>query len=361
MPMNLVIQEKRKALGFTQEQVAAYLNVSTPAVSKWENGSTSPDIALLPPLARLLKIDLNTLFCFQEDISQPEISYFCNEIKTIAQTKGIAESFEMARRKICEYPHNETLLHCLVFQLDGLLIMSGLSSDEMCQYDDMLVAWYRHLAESKDSKISNSANYMLVSRFIRKGDYDKAQEVLDLMPDKEDMISSMADKLMLQVIIYQHQGKAEKASRELQNALLIALNKVQMLLYKLVDAELATGEIEIAKKIADKASQMPELFDLWEYNAFVAPFQIAVAEKNADQCICNLRKMLAAVLRPWNMSNSPLFYRIAKTSDSKQISDPKQMLPAIISEMERNSANSFLQNCDEFKELISEYKELIEK
>jgi len=35
MPMNLVIQEKRKALGLTQEQVAEYLNVSTPAVNKW--------------------------------------------------------------------------------------------------------------------------------------------------------------------------------------------------------------------------------------------------------------------------------------------------------------------------------------
>ena len=38
MPMNQVIQEKRKALGLTQEQVAAYLHVSAPAVNKWEKG-----------------------------------------------------------------------------------------------------------------------------------------------------------------------------------------------------------------------------------------------------------------------------------------------------------------------------------
>ncbi len=42
MPMNLVIQERRKELGLTQEQVAEYLNVSIPAVSKWEKGTTSP-------------------------------------------------------------------------------------------------------------------------------------------------------------------------------------------------------------------------------------------------------------------------------------------------------------------------------
>lgn len=36
--MNMVIQEKRRELGLTQEQLAQYLGVSTPAVSKWEKG-----------------------------------------------------------------------------------------------------------------------------------------------------------------------------------------------------------------------------------------------------------------------------------------------------------------------------------
>lgn len=196
---------------------------------------------------------------------------------------------------------------------------------------------------------------MLVSRFIRKGDYDTAQEILDFMPDKEEIISSMADKRMLQVIIYQHQGKTEEAAKDLQNALLMTLNKLQMLLYKLVDAELLSGELQTAKSIADKASQMVKLFDLWEYNSFVAPLQIAGAEKNADECICILRKMLAAMLTPWDMGSSPLFYRISKAKTSSL----KQMLPAILSELERDSAYDFLQDCDEFKELISEYKTLV--
>ena len=105
MPMNLVIQEKRKELGLTQEQVAEYLNVSIPAVSKWEKGSTSPDISLLAPLARLLKIDLNTLFCFQEDMSQEEIGYFCREVAALIQSKGIAAGFEAAAQKIHRWPN----------------------------------------------------------------------------------------------------------------------------------------------------------------------------------------------------------------------------------------------------------------
>lgn len=61
MKISQIIREKRKQLGLTQENVAEYLGVSIPAVSKWENGTTYPDIMLLPALARLLRTDLNTL------------------------------------------------------------------------------------------------------------------------------------------------------------------------------------------------------------------------------------------------------------------------------------------------------------
>lgn len=351
MPMNLIIQEKRKELGFTQEQVAEYLNVSIPAVSKWEKGITCPDFSLLAPLARFLKIDLNTLCCFHENMSQQEISLFCKEIETIARTRDIAQSFESAKQKVHEYPHDETLLQCLTFQLDGLLTFSGLLPEERRPYDEIILRWYRRLTESKDDKISNSANYMIVSRFIRQGDYDKAQEILDMIPDKADMINGMADKLMLQVLIYQHQGKADRAARELQNALLTAINKVQMLLMKMVDAELAAGEIQNAKSISKKSSQMTELFDLWSYNSFVAPLQVAGTEKNADECIRLLQKMLSAMLTPWDMSKSPLYCRIAKPP-----ADSKQMLSAILSEMEQEPAYDFLRKHESFHPLITKYK-----
>lgn len=68
MPMNTIVKEKRKELGLTQEQVADYLGVSTPAVSKWEKGASYPDVSLLPALARLLKIDLNTLMCLKKNL-----------------------------------------------------------------------------------------------------------------------------------------------------------------------------------------------------------------------------------------------------------------------------------------------------
>ena len=118
--------------------------------------------------------------------------------------------------------------------------------------DTKISDWYLHLAESNDEKIRNSANYMRVNRYIRKGKTDAAQEVLDTIQDKTDLISTLPDKLMLQVSIYMQQQKAELAALELEKALFKEITRVQMLLTKLIDAELASGNTESACKIAVK-------------------------------------------------------------------------------------------------------------
>ena len=46
MKINEIIKEKRLALGYTQEQLAKFLNLTTPAVNKWERG-VSPNKRIL--------------------------------------------------------------------------------------------------------------------------------------------------------------------------------------------------------------------------------------------------------------------------------------------------------------------------
>lgn len=55
------ISTHRKALGLTQMQLAAQLQVSNRTVSKWENGDGFPDISLLPGLAGALDITIDEL------------------------------------------------------------------------------------------------------------------------------------------------------------------------------------------------------------------------------------------------------------------------------------------------------------
>jgi len=52
----------RKEKGLTQEALAGQLGVSFQAVSKWENGQSCPDIALLPLLAEVFEVSVDSLF-----------------------------------------------------------------------------------------------------------------------------------------------------------------------------------------------------------------------------------------------------------------------------------------------------------
>ena len=56
----------RKIRNMTQEQLAAQLGISAPAVSKWETGSSYPDITLLAPLARALGTNLDMIRYFTQ-------------------------------------------------------------------------------------------------------------------------------------------------------------------------------------------------------------------------------------------------------------------------------------------------------
>jgi len=51
----------RKRNGFTQEELAAKLEISAQAISKWENGHTLPETAVLPQLAKLLNTSIDSI------------------------------------------------------------------------------------------------------------------------------------------------------------------------------------------------------------------------------------------------------------------------------------------------------------
>ena len=50
MTLGKVIRKYRKGKSMTQEEMAARLGVSAPAVNKWENENSYPDIMLLAPI-----------------------------------------------------------------------------------------------------------------------------------------------------------------------------------------------------------------------------------------------------------------------------------------------------------------------
>ena len=87
------IRELRRANNLTQEQLAATLNISAQAVSKWEMGASYPDMTMIPTLAVLFKVSLDELFDFDvknvdkeiEDIRLEFNKYFWSNFEKAEQ------------------------------------------------------------------------------------------------------------------------------------------------------------------------------------------------------------------------------------------------------------------------------------
>ena len=61
MNIGKIITDRRKTLGLTQQMLADKLNLSFQAISKWETGTSCPDISLLPALAAALNMSIDSL------------------------------------------------------------------------------------------------------------------------------------------------------------------------------------------------------------------------------------------------------------------------------------------------------------
>ena len=68
------ISRKRRELGMTQQHLADRLNISVQAVSKWENGSTFPNVELLPELSKAMEVTVDELLSGCEKDGE-ELSY----------------------------------------------------------------------------------------------------------------------------------------------------------------------------------------------------------------------------------------------------------------------------------------------
>ena len=347
MPMNQIIQARRRALGLTQEQVAERLGVTAPAVNKWEKGTNFPDVTLLPALARLLETDLNELFCFRENPGPEEIARFSQELAELTRREGAEAGFARAQRELRVFPNCSALRCQCAVLLEGLLLLEGRSPDAP-PFGDALRAWYEACADCADEEVRSRAQYMLAGHRLRAGDASGAQEMLDRLPERVH-----ADGRLMQAELYIRRGETEAARALLERAVLEGVNEVQGFLWKLADAELACDDADAAEEIAGISRDAAALFGLWDYSARIGPLQVALARRDAPQCVRLLRRLLEASQEGWNPAQSVLYRHIAGGRGRPALA---RMLEPLLNDMETNPDYAFLRGEAAFVELIREFR-----
>lgn len=341
MNIHQIIKEKRKALSLTQEQVASYLGVSTPAVSKWENGSTYPDITLLPALARLLKTDLNTLLSFQEDLTDTEVADFVNELDRIIQEENYDTAFQIALDKFHAYPTCENLIYSVVFYLHGAMLLYNVQEQEV--YTELLEPFYKDLSASENPEIREQAVTMLISYHEERGEFEKAEELIRALP------SSSIDKEKRFAILYTRQKNYSEAVKLWEHQVLDCVSGFQTACLNLLEISLKENRIEDANFYADVFEQVSHLCYLAPWIPLIARLQLSIHEQDKEGCLSTLKELLSAMKKPWQPQKSPL-YRHMKGNVSFLAEKLQSLLKE---ELQSGDDFSFLKDCEEYQRLLA--------
>jgi transcriptional regulator with XRE-family HTH domain len=106
------IRDLRKKNDLTQEKLADYLGVSYQAVSKWETGVSSPDLSLIRPLTKLLRVSADELLGIEGD-SDARFDELERMYRDTYTTGDLGERWRIAGLAVSEYPGNLTCLSWL--------------------------------------------------------------------------------------------------------------------------------------------------------------------------------------------------------------------------------------------------------
>lgn len=123
-----IIKKLRKERGLTQESLAEQLNISSAAVSKWENNIGMPDISNIVPLAILFGVSADVLFGINNSNESEEsekaldkIFKMQENVKPEDEAETGLKIIEMYRDAIRRFPANSTIL-CNAFCFSEMLI-----------------------------------------------------------------------------------------------------------------------------------------------------------------------------------------------------------------------------------------------
>lgn len=250
-----VIYELRKRHNLTQEQLANAIGVSIPAVSKWENGTTYPDITLLPIIARYFKISIDQLMDYQMELSSQEIEKFIRECQQFMQDQPFECIITRCEEYLKEYPNSDELKLSV-----GSLYMMGVSyfkeEKSIKEVIQKAIALLEESAKSSDSKLSNQSYFILASLYGMNGEDEKAEEVLLKLPKTE------LNREDLLIPIYIQQNRYKEAKKMIQVNLLKAIQAISLYLSNYQNIVMKENDIQFAKQLLKLDEELITVFNV---------------------------------------------------------------------------------------------------
>lgn len=298
MQIGQVIRKYRKSKGMTQEEMANRLGVTAPAVNKWENGNSMPDITLLAPIARLLGITLDTLLTYQEDLTEQEVNELIETLREKLETETFEETFQWSRQQMEQYPNCEHLLLYMSVILNGACIEKEIEEE---QYEDYLLAVDERLLGSSEEAVRTTAADILHGYYVRKEQYEKAEEYLEYFS------SQNPEKKRKQAVIYARSGRLEEAYRIYEELLYSESNTLYITFHGMFSMCLKEQDMEKAEYMEEKMIQLIRTFELGQYYESSTRLDLMMAKKDTEGTLACAEEMAESVGEFGSWCKAPLY------------------------------------------------------
>lgn len=305
---------------------------------------------MLPALARLLGVDLNTLLCFQEDLTDEEIAAFANEVFYKMQQEGFAAGFALAMQRVREYPNCDRLLSMIGGILKGGMVILAVPQEEQQPYREEIDRIYRRLLNSEDEDVRQSAYSMIISDCIAGERFEQAQQLLDELPKRRRI-----DVEELQATLCIAQKEYVKAKEILEKKIYYEMNNLVMgYLLSLMDIAVREGKMEDAKRLADISSKGAEVFELWEYNRYSPYLQLSIVEQDKERCFELLNKMFSLMGQDWKLADTLLYRDIQQKGEVTELG--ALLTGTILKSIRESGEADFLVQDERFEELERRFR-----
>lgn len=169
--MGKKIRALRKNKNLSQEVLAQYLGVSFQAVSKWENGTAMPDVALIPAIASFFDISTDELFDYNTLETERRIQQACWDIADFRdQEPDRAE--QMLRSLLKQYPGNDIILCNLLYVLQ----IQG-------RHRELIDLCKTVIQTTKNDGSRYDAARIMAETYRAMGEYALCKDAIDLIPE----------------------------------------------------------------------------------------------------------------------------------------------------------------------------------
>ncbi len=236
------IKKLRKSKSMTQEQLATAFGGTTGAVSKWEPGSSVPDVTIIMEMAQFFGVSTDYLLGYSAKVENEEEIHA--RLKELRDSHRFKEAVEVAEQAIARFPNNFKLIHycAILFALAGTFEKKDSYFERALELHDLSL---QLLAQNTDPKINEwTIRNDIAHTYMWQGKNDIALEKL-----KENNAADInADEIGRTQIFM---GQYEEGLSNVSFALFRNIGKIMLLAAGYIEAYLALKKYDDALHICD--------------------------------------------------------------------------------------------------------------